>query len=185
MSGGTAEPGEVSVTFCYNDYRDLEVDEAPCVPAPGSDPGSDDWSAFEGLVAENEEDMGDVVIRQGDDVEVRVEDSLIATITNLLIAVPDLVDRRHVVIPGFQMYGYLRMDPEASDQLISGDHVPTVRVKRVGLIPGIVDLGERFCDFLEHFVAERDDYAAIIEDLRDDKLPTAQAALQRWDPHSG
>ena len=90
-----------------------------------------------------------------------------------------------MVIPGFQTYGYLRMDPEASDELISGDHVPTVRVKRAGLIPGIVGMGERYLDFLDHLVAERDDYAPIVEDLRDDKLPAARAALQSWDSHAG
>lgn len=172
---------EVTVTFCYNDYRDLDLDVAPCVPAAASG----DWSAFADLVGENEDDMGFVVIRQGADIEVRVEDTLTATITRLLASVPDLVARRHVVVPGFQEYGYLRMDPEASDQLISGDHVPTVRVKRAGLIPGIVDMGERFLDFMEHFVDERDDYGPIIEDIRDDKLPAARDALKGWDPHAG
>lgn len=176
------EPADtVVVTFCYNDYRDLDLDEAPCVPAADSG----DWSGFADLVSENEEDMGCVIIRQGDDIEVRVEDSLTATITNLLIAVPDLVARRHVVIPGFQVYGYLRMDPEATDQLISGDHVPTVRVRRDGLIPGIVGMGERYLELLEHLVSERDDYEALIEDLRDDKLPAAREALRTMDPHAG
>jgi hypothetical protein len=172
---------DVSVTFCYLDYRDLDVDEAPCQSS--ADAG--DWSDFAELVACNEEDMGRVIIRQGEDIEVRISDALNATVPNLLQAVPDLVERRHVVIPYFQTYGYLRLDPEASDQLISGDHVETVRVKRAGLIPGIIELGETYLDFLEHMASERDDYAEFVADLRDDKLPAARKAVKGWDPESG
>lgn len=168
---------EVSATFCWFDYRDLDLDEAPCALPPIDG----DWSGWDELVRENEQDMGVVTLRQGDDIVVEIEDSLTATITNLLIAVPDLVARRHVVISQFQVYGYIRMDHEASDELISGDHVPTVRIRRAGLIPALVELGERYLALLEANVGERDDFAEIIEDLRDDKLPAAREAVASWD----
>ncbi len=167
----------VSATFCYFDYRDLDVDEAPCALPPVDG----DWSGWDELVRENDQDMGVVTLRQGDDIVVEIEDALTATITNLLIAVPDLVARRHVVIPQFQVYGYVRMDHEASDELISGDHVPTVRIRRAGLIPALVELGERYLALLEANAGERDDWAPIIDDLRDDKLPAARDALASWD----
>ena len=93
----SSAPG-VSATFCWFDYRDLDLDEAPCALPPIDG----DWSGWDELVRENEQDMGVVTLRQGDDVVVEIEDSLTATITNLLIAVPDLVARRHVVITQFR-----------------------------------------------------------------------------------
>lgn len=175
MSEAAGAP-QVSATFCYYDYRDLDVDEAPCALPPSDG----DWTGFDELVRENDQDMGVVTLQQGDLV-VHIEDTLTATITNLLIAVPDLVARRHVVIPQFQVYGYVRMDHEASDELISGDHVATVRLRRAGLVPALVSLGERYLEFLEAMATERDDYAPIIDDLRDDKLPAARAAVAGWD----
>ena len=74
--------------FCYDDYRDDLLDEMPCVRAPVDG----DWSSFSAMAELNEDDIGTVVIRRGDDV-VEIEDSLIATIQNICLgAVPKLID---------------------------------------------------------------------------------------------
>jgi hypothetical protein len=166
----------LSAYFCYNDYRDLNADTAPCVRASDNA----DWSKFAELTPHNEDDLGSVIIRAGD-TEIRVEDSLIATVSNhCLGAIPDLVDKRHVVVRLFMSYGYVRMDPEASDQLVTGDHISAVRFKRAQLIPALVGVGRNYLEFLEACRKGDPKFAATIGDVREG-LKTAQTAFARWD----
>lgn len=167
---------ELEAYFCYHDYTDLDADEAPCVRAPSDD----DWSAFEGLTEENEDDVGVVVIRAGDR-EARIVDSLIATVQNVCLdPIPDLIDRRHVVARLFLDYGYVRMDPEASDQLVLGDYIEPVRFKRAELIPALVQVGRTYLRYLEACRADDDDFAGVLDAVRT-KLSNAESALTRWD----
>ncbi len=162
--------------WCFDDYTDLDADEAPCVRAPSDG----DWSAFAPLLEENDDDMGAVVLARGDDV-VRIVDSLIATVQNLCLgAIPDLVDRKHVVVPYFMLYGYIRMDPEASDQLVLGDELPTVRYPRAELIPALVEIGRSYLEYLETCRADDSDYDDVRAGVRT-KLAAAESALETWD----
>lgn len=162
--------------FCYDDYTDDDLDEMPCVRAPADG----DWSGFAEMAEENEDDIGTVVIRYGDH-EVRIEDSLIATVQNVcLTAVPKLISREHVVVRLFTLYGYVRMDPEGSDQLVLGDFIEPVRLPRAELIPALVEVGRTYLEFLESVRAEDDDFAVTIERVRS-QLEAADAALAGWD----
>lgn len=162
--------------WCFDDYTDLDADEAPCVRAPTNG----DWSAFTPLLEENDDDMGSVMLVRGD-VSLRIEDSLIATVQNLCLgAIPDLVDRKHVVVPYFMLYGYIRMDPELPDQLILGDELPTVRIPRAELIPAMVAIGRSYLEYLEACRGDDAEYDDVRAGVRT-KLAAAEAALDRWD----
>jgi len=162
--------------WCFDDYTDLDADEAPCVRAPADG----DWSAFTPLLEENDDDMGSVVLTRGDDI-VRIDDSLIATVQNLCLgAIPDLVDRNHVVVPYFMLYGYVRMDPEPPDQLVLGDEIATARFPRAELIPALVAIGRSYLEYLHTCRGDDSDY----DDVRvgvSARLAEAEAALDRWD----
>jgi rhodanese-related sulfurtransferase len=165
----------VQAHFCYDDYRDPDAYEIPCVPAATDG----DWSEFADLTAENDTDMGKLVITSGDTV-VEIEDALQATVlTVCLQSIPDLVDRKHVVVRNFMMYGYIRMDPELPDQLLTGDYVETARFKRAELIPALVGVGRSYLEFLEACRSD-DDSNALVADVRA-ALADAEAALERWD----
>jgi hypothetical protein len=162
--------------FCYNDYTDLDADEAPCVRAPSDG----DWSAIGALISENEDDVGTVVISAGD-AEARIVDSLIATIQNVCLdPIPALIERRHVVAKLFMSYGYVRMDPEASDQLILGDYIEPVRFKRAELIPALAEVGRTYLSYLEACREDDDDFASVLEGVRL-KVAAADDALAAWD----
>jgi hypothetical protein len=92
---------------------------------------------------------GAVTIRPNpDSAEVRVEDMMEALVLNLCFgAIGGILAREHVVVSYFNMYGYLRMDPEADLELISGDYVPTVRVPYYDLAEALYGCGVRFVDF--------------------------------------
>lgn len=167
---------DLDASFCYDDYTDLDADEAPCVRAP--DDG--DWSAFDGLPEENEDDVGSVVVTLGD-ASMRIDDSLIATVQNVCLdTIPKLVDREHVVVPLFMSYGYVRMDPEPPDQLILGDYIEPVRFPRADLIPALVGVGERYLEFLRTVRSNDDDFDVVRERI-EASLDAARAALDRWD----
>jgi len=170
-------PGSLSVTFCYNDYRDEDVDEAPCVPEPLDEA---DFAAFDEIVAANEDDVGKLVLRRAE-VAFEIEDSLDATVANFCLgAIPDLVGRKHVVVRHFLSYGYLRLDPEASEMLISGDFVPKVRLPRAELIPALFGVGDRYVRFLERVRGNDAEYQGLIGGLRE-KRDLAAEALSTWD----
>lgn len=163
-------------TFGYDDYRDLDAAEVETVLAP---PPDGDWSEIAELVDDNDEDEGAVIISQGD-VVVRVDDSLTATVANLCLgAIDDLIAKRHVVVPYFITYGYLRLDPEGDLQLVSGDYVPTVRFPRSKLIPALVDVAEQYLAFLRT-CRDTDEYGPITDDIAT-KLDGARHSLDAWD----
>ena len=176
MTDSNADAPVLEAYFCYDDYRDDDLDEMPCVRAP--DDG--DWAAFAEMAEENEDDIGTVVIRHGDH-EVRIEDSLIATVQNVcLLAVPRLIAREHVVVRLFTTYGYVRMDPEGSDQLVLGDFIEPVRLPRVELIPALVGVGRTYLDYLEAVRSDDDEFTVTIDRVRG-QLAAADEALAAWD----
>jgi hypothetical protein len=163
----------LEATFCYHDYRDPDAYDIPCVAAATDG----DWSEFVDLAAENEMDVGKIVIAAGDTV-VEIEDALQAVVLSVCLqSIPDLIDRKHVVVRNFMMYGYIRMDPELPDELLSGDYVETARFRRAELIPALVGVGRRYLEFLE---ACRPDDTALLDDVRA-AIAAADAALDRWD----
>ncbi len=175
MSEKNGTDPTLTTTFCYFDFTD--DDAATCVPEPTND---DEMYEFPALLDDNELDSGEIVLTRGN-VEIRVRDSLDAMVSLFCLgAIPDLVDQKHVVIRYFESYGYLRLDPEASDQLLSGDFIPTVRFPRAELIPALAATGERYVRFFEYLRGDDPAFASLLENLRN-KLAQAQLALARWD----
>jgi hypothetical protein len=175
MSERNGTDPTLSVRFCYFDFTD--DDELTCVPEPTND---DEMYEFPALLDDNERDSGEIVLQRGD-VEIRVRDSLDAMVSLFCLgAISDLVDQKHVVIRYFESYGYLRLDPEASDQLLSGDFIPTVRFPRAELIPALVAAGERYVRFFEYLRGDDPAFASLLENLHN-KRAQARLALARWD----
>ena len=174
MSEKNGTDPTLTVSFCYFDFTD--DDALVCVPEPTND---DELYEFPALLDDNELDSGEIVLRRGD-VEIRIRDSLDAMVSRFCLgAIPDLVDQNHVVIRYFESYGYLRLDPEASDQLLSGDFISTVRFPRAELIPTLVAAGERYVRFFEYLRGDDPAFASLLENLRN-KLAQAHLALARW-----
>lgn len=175
MSETSEAAPRLTVGFCYFDFTD--EDALSCVPEPAN---QDALNEFPALLDDNERDSGEIVLERGD-VAIRIRDSLDAMVSLFCLgAIADLVDRKHIVIRYFESYGYLRLDPEASDQLISGDFVPTVRLPRAELIPALAAAGERYVRFFEYLRGDDPAFASLLENLRN-KLAQAQHALARWD----
>lgn len=172
----THEAARLTARFCYSDYTtDPEV--ASCVPEPTN---RDELSRFRALLGDNELDHGEIILERGD-VRITIRDSLDAMVSLFCLgAIPDLVDRKHVVIRYFESYGYLRLDPEVSDELITGDFIPTVRFPRAELIPALVGVGERYVDFFAYLRGDDPAFANLLKNMRD-TLAEAQQALARWD----
>lgn len=174
MSEKNGTDPALTVTFCYFDFTDDDV--LTCVPEPTN---PDEMYGFPALLDDNERDSGEIVLTRGD-VEIRIRDSLDAMMSLFCFgAIADLVDRKHIVIRYFESYGYLRLDPEASDQLLSGDFIPTVRFPRAELIPALAAAGERYLHFFEYLRGDDPAFASLLENLRN-KQSQAQLALARW-----
>ena len=163
-------------TFLYYDFRDPDADEAPAVPEPTSE---SEWADLHEMADENEDDLGVVRVTKGD-IEIAIEDSLDAIIANLCLgSIPDLIGERHVVMRYFLSYGYLRLDPEGDNQLVSGDFVPTVRLPRSELIPALFELGERYVEFFERLRPPGGEYENLRVTLHE-QLGRARAAMSAW-----
>jgi hypothetical protein len=163
------------VTFCYDDYRDLEVDEAPCVAEPSdpADPSAIDL--FRALAAENEDEMGTVTISYGS-YSAGVEDSLYATVANLCLGpAAELAAGKDVEMRYFLTYGFLRLAVEGDEVVVSGDFVPTGRVPRQQLLAALVDCGRRFVELFDRIRPE-EEFRAQRESIHGD-LVRAQAVL--------
>jgi len=151
----------VTVAFCVSIASDACVDE---------DQITADFEHYRPkILADEERDGaldGAVLIRVPGEPEVKVEDELEAIVENLCIrAIPDLVAGRHVVVRYFQYYGYLRLDPEDQNVLISGDFVPKVRISLRETTLGLYECGRRFLTFLLRYKESDPAYVASIQDM--------------------
>lgn len=88
-------------------------------------------------------------VRDATNLPIIVEDSLPALVKNLCFeAMPDLVANKSVVYRYFSYHGYLRLDPEGSLILLSGDGNPTIRVDRSSFLRAFYACGLRFMQLL-------------------------------------
>ncbi len=109
---------------------------------------------------------GAVLIRVPGEPEVKVEDEFEAIVENLCSrAIPDLVAGRRVVVRYFQYCGYLRLDPEDQNMLISGDFVPKVRTNLRETALGFYECGQRFLEFWLRYKENDPAYVASVQDM--------------------
>jgi hypothetical protein len=111
---------------------------------------------------------------------VRAEDELSAIVKNFCFeAIPDLIGSKNFVMGYHDHHGYLRLDTEASNVVISGDDIPTIRVPYNELLPALYECGKRFINFLIKLKGESSD--SSLEDLIQylkDKGEVARKALE-------
>lgn len=123
---------------------------------------------------------GAIIVNSPGNPIVQAEDELPAIVQNFCFgAIPKLIAGENVVISYYDHYGYLRLDPEASYILISGDDIPTIRVSCSKLLPVLYQCGKRFIDFLIKLKGESCD--SDLEDLihyLEDKSEVALKALE-------
>ncbi len=161
----------ITIEFCVSIGNDTCVEEDRIIAEPEH--------YYPQLAAVEERDGaldGAIVIRALGEPEVKVEDEIVAIVHNLCIrAIPDLVAGRHVVVPYFQYYGYLRLDPEDQDVLISGDFVPKVRINLRETTLGLYECGQRFLAFLLRYKEPDPAYVASIQDMMREAEETRKA----------
>ncbi len=139
-----------TVTFCINISSDV------CV---GEDELATDLERYRVAILADEERHGAMngalIIRAPDVPDVRVEDEIEYLVHQVcFLAIPDLLANKHIVVRRFRYPGYFRLDPEAMQELISGDDIPSVRVTYHEFVPALVACGERFILFLQRLAGE-------------------------------
>ena len=107
---------------------------------------------------------GAIIINSPGQPIVQAEDELPAIVKNICFgAIPDLIAGKKVVIGYYDHYGELRLEPQVSNILISGDDIPTITVPCREFLPALYDCGQRFIRFLTHLKGEASDRE--LEDL--------------------
>jgi len=86
-----------------------------------------------------------------------IEDEVPAIVKNICFgAIPSLVGRKNFVYNYFSYYGYVRIDPEGDNFLVSGDGIPSIRYPDKKLISTLYDCGVRFISLLMNLSTNTD-----------------------------
>lgn len=152
----------VTVTFCINTSSDACVSE---------DELATDLERHRVAILADEERHGvmngALIVRAPGVPDVRIEDEIEYLVHQIcFLAIPDLLANKHIVVRHFRYLGYVRLDPEAMQQLISGDDIPSARVTYHELVPALVACGERFILFLRRLnggTPEGEDRVQLLE----------------------
>jgi hypothetical protein len=156
--------------------------------------GDDRWLSEEEAAAALEELRGaeeieGALVISGGQEEVVIEDALFPLALNLCFgALPELVEERSATVSLYASYGYVRLDPEGWWLRISGDGLPTVRVRRPDAYDALLACGERIAALLQLVGGPDHDAEARQLEAEAEKARRALASARReWgaDPASG
>lgn len=130
-------------------------------------PSADALAHPEDLEAGRSWDLEGALVVRGEDVELRLEDTLVPLAQSVLDALLVLARTGHATMQNTTEYGYLRLDVEGAWIRVGGDGHPAGRVERDPLIHGLLRAVGRLADLLAALGLHGFDRDALVEDRRE------------------